>query len=573
MTPDASHLAHVWAYALVDQLVALGVRHFFVAPGSRSTPLTLAVARHPGATAHVHFDERGTAFMALGAGRATGVPAVWITTSGTAVANGFPAVVEADVDHVPLLMLTADRPPELRATGANQTIDQVGIFGKSVRWFFDLPAADASIHIDTVRSTAAEAFGRALGPSAGPVHLNVMFREPLVPADSSAELPTPAGRAFRRSKSTFRASTDAVDRLVEAILGAERGLIVAGRIRTRDEAAAVADIGRALRWPILADVLSQLRFMGMDDGGVVAHPDLILAAGEAPPPPDVVLHFGDAPVSKRLLHFAAEAEASTFVVTPQPARVDPFHRVDEHIAADFAGLAADLLPQIKDATGDGSYVRAWQDADRRVAETLAGLFDVADALTEPAVARSLTDIIPSDHQLVLGSSMPVRDVDAFAARRDAAVGVYSNRGASGIDGTIATAIGIAEASERPVTVLLGDLALLHDLNSLAALKETRQPVIIVVINNDGGGIFSFLPVARREQEFERYFGTPHGLGFKHASAMFGIHYQAPTSVSGLKEVYHQALSAGGPALIEVRTDRHANVEEHRRIIERIRQAP
>ena len=574
MTADASYLSHVWAFALIDQLVELGVRHYFVAPGSRSTPLTLAAARHPGATVHVHFDERGTAYMALGAGRASGTPAAWITTSGTAVANGFPAVVEADVDGVPMLLLTADRPPELRATGANQTIDQVGIFGKSTRWFFDLPAADASIPTDFVRSTAAEAFGRAVSPSAGPVHLNVMFREPLVPVDPSVELPAVSGPTLKRSRSILNASSDAIDRLSQAIRSAERGLIVAGRIRTRAEARAVAEIGRTARWPVLADVLSQLRIVRDGDGDadeacVIHHPDMILAS-DSLQNPDVVVHFGDAPVSKRLMTFVAESGASSFTITSRPTRVDPFHKVGEHIVADFEVIARDLIPTISGSIQNSAYLSAWRSADHRVEAALHGLFQRSDALTEPAAARVVSELIPPDHALMIGSSMPIRDVDSFAAQRADAPVVYANRGASGIDGTVATAIGIAEASERPMTVLLGDLALLHDINSLAAVKSAQQPVVIVVINNDGGGIFSFLPVAQRTEDFERFFGTPHGLGFEHAAKMFGIPYHHPQTVAALRDVYSAATDDSTSAIIEIRTDRHTNVEEHRRIVEQIR---
>ncbi len=575
MTADASYLSHVWAFALIDQLVELGVRHYFVAPGSRSTPLTLAVARHPGATAHVHFDERGTAYMALGAGRASGTPAAWITTSGTAVANGFPAVVEADVDGVPLLLLTADRPPELRATGANQTIDQVGIFGKSTRWFFDLPVADASIPVDFVRSTAAEAFGRAVSPSAGPVHLNVMFREPLVPVDPSVELPAVTGPTFKRSKSILGASSEAIDRLSRAISGAKRGLIVAGRIRTQAEARAVAEIGRTARWPVLADVLSQLRFVRDGDGAadetcVIHHPDMILAA-ESLQSPDVVVHFGDASVSKRLMSFVAESGASSIAITSRPARVDPFHKVGEHIVADFEALARDLIPNISEWTRNSAYLSAWRSADHRVETALQDVFGRSDTLTEPAAARVVTELIPADHALMIGSSMPIRDVDSFAARRADAPDVFANRGASGIDGTVATALGIAQSSERPATVILGDLALLHDINSLAAVAHAQQPIVIVVVNNDGGGIFSFLPVAQRTEEFERFFGTPHGLGFEHAAKMFGIPYHHPKTVAALRDVYSAAIDNATPAVIEICTDRQANVEEHRRIVEQIKQ--
>lgn len=573
MMPDdaAPRLAQAWADALVDQLVVAGVRHFFIAPGSRSTPLTMAAARHPDAQTTVHFDERGTAFMALGAARATGIPAAWITTSGTAVANGLPAVVEASVDGVPMILLTADRPPELRETGANQTIDQVKIFGDYVRWFFDLPAPTAAIPVDFVRSTAAHAVAASLGVEAGPVHLNCMFREPLVPRLGRSGSEPASGRVYQLASGMLAPTREMVEGVARLVGGAERGMIVAGRLKRRDEALTIEHLARKLAWPLVADIQSQLRLGQSSESPQVGFIDPILASGrvDVPEAPDVILHFGSGIVSKRMsLWMASASSAYRISIRSERSRLDPFHQFDLRMTCD-PGAFAFALAEHGPRTLPGGYLESWKALSSRARLRLADAFGEQDELTEPAVAYHLTRLVPDSHTLVAGSSMPIRDLDMFAAPDGAAVPLVANRGASGIDGTIATAIGTCVASGRGVSVLCGDLTMLHDLNSLAAAARVKRPIVVIVVNNDGGGIFSFLPVAKHTQVFEPYFGTPHGLTFEHAAKMFGIGYAAPTDVRSFTDVYRDASQREGATLIEVRTNRERNLEEHRRLYARI----
>lgn len=574
MPLDAPNLTYLWTQLLVEELVRCGVRLFVVAPGSRSTPLAVAVARHPGAQHVVHFDERGGAFAALGYGRATGRPAAWITTSGTAVANGWPAVVEASVDGVPLLLLTADRPPELADTQANQTVDQVKIFGAYVRWQADLPVPASDVDPAYVLTTASQAVHRAVRSPSGPVHLNCRFRKPLEPATEAFDeaLVAPlrvwasSGRPYTRYDATAEASSAALAPVADRIQSAARGLVVAGSLRTPDEAAAVRALAVHLGWPLLPDVRSQLRVGPAGKAVRVAHADQVLAgeaAGDALRP-DVVLHLGGRFVSQRWEHFfVACAPAARVVVDERPVRLDPTHCVTHRVQAGVETFCRRLMSG-EGAPPDSGWRAAWRAAETAASEAVEAVLAEEERLSEPAVARQVSRLLPDGHGWMLASSMPVRDANRYAAPADAAPAlVTANRGASGIDGTVATAAGLARGLGRPVTLTIGDLALLHDLNSLALLRTA--PVVAVVLNNDGGGIFHFLPIAEHADVFESHFGTPHGRTFEHAAALFDLPYRRPETPPAFADAYRAAVRSGRSALIEVTTDRVANRALHDRL--------
>jgi 2-succinyl-5-enolpyruvyl-6-hydroxy-3-cyclohexene-1-carboxylate synthase len=533
---ETARANRLWADLVVEELVRCGVDFFYVAPGSRSTPLVAALADNERARSLVHFDERGTAFAALGYARATGRPAAWITTSGTAVANGLPAVVEAATDGVPMVLLTADRPPELRQTGANQTIDQPDIFGDFVRWRFDLPAPSLEVDPASVLTTVDQAVYRAGRSPKGTVHLNLMFREPLIPGPEEDEAPASGPERWRaadgpytRYAATEPAVDDAeIDALWERLRQVERGIVVAGRLATRKQGEAVERLAHTLGWPLLPDVGSQVRLGG--DRRNAAFYDLLLADGAfaGARAPEAVLHFGGRALSKRLEGFVARHRPDPYVVVKEhPFRLDPAHLVTHSVEAGIEGLCAALVRASSERSPetDASWTAGWRAASEKAGDVLDRALGGGDGLDEPLVARLISREIPEGHGLVVASSMPVRDIDAFAAADGVAAPVAANRGASGIDGTVATSAGFALGTGRPVTLLIGDLALLHDLNSLAMLRGL--PVTVVVLNNDGGGIFSFLPVSGHDAFFEPFFGTPQGVGFEHAAAMFGLRYDEP----------------------------------------------
>jgi 2-succinyl-5-enolpyruvyl-6-hydroxy-3-cyclohexene-1-carboxylate synthase len=578
---DAANLNHLWAQLLIEELTRSGVDTFFLAPGSRSTPLTTAVARHPAARAIVHFDERGTAFAALGYGRATGRPAGWITTSGTAVANGLPAVVEGATDGVPMLLLTADRPPELRDTAANQTIDQVKIFGEYVRWQMDLPTPTTDIAPAMVLSTVDQAVHRATRAPAGPVHLNCMFRKPLEPqpdgadyADYTTALSDWAAQStpYTRYPATKSAPDLASIEAAAAVArDTERGLLVAGRLDTDAERSAVSRLAERLGWPLIPDVTSGLRFGG-GSALRIAFADQVLtsASFRDAMQPEVTLHVGGRFVSKRLQQYV-EAVRPThhIVVRPDPARIDPGHQVTQHIESDVTAFCTALAKHVT-PPGQTGWTRQWTTATEAVQEAVERALRDGASLSEPFVAHHITRHVPNAQALVLASSMPVRDANRYGATGGAAVPVVANRGASGIDGTVATAAGVAVGRNAPVTLLIGDLALLHDLNSLALLRELS--VIVVVVNNHGGGIFHFLPIAEHTDVFEPYFATPHGRSFDHAAACFGLPYERPETKNDFERVYRRACEQGTSALIEVQTDREANRDLHEMLEQQARHA-
>ncbi len=575
---ETARANRLWADLIVEELVRSGVDFFCVAPGSRSTPLVAALAANEKARNLVHFDERGTAFAALGYARATGLAAAWITTSGTAVANGLPAVVEAATDGVPMILLTADRPPELRQTGANQTVDQPDIFGDFVRWRFDLPAPSLDVDPASVLTTVDQAVYRAGRSPKGPVHLNLMFREPLIPGPQEAPAPAATPERWRDATepyTRYAATRPAVDgaeveALWERLRPVERGLVVAGRLATRAQGEAVQRLADSLGWPLLPDVGSQVRLGGSPRDA--AFYDVLLADAEFAEAhaPEAVLHFGGRALSKRLEGFVAGHRPDPYVVVREnPFRLDPGHLVTHSVEAgieDFCSSLGGIAAGRPSAAG-ASWAEGWRAASGKVGSVLDRALAVGNGLNEPLVARLVSREVAGGHGLVVASSMPIRDLDAFAATDGAGVPVAANRGASGIDGTVATAAGYARGSGRPVTLLIGDLALLHDLNSLAMLRGL--PVTVVVLNNDGGGIFSFLPVSEHKPFFEPFFGTPQGVGFESAATMFGLRYTRPGSAEGFLTAYRAARSANGPSLIEVETDRDENVAVHRTLLERV----
>lgn len=504
---------------LVDEWVRAGVRHAVVAPGSRSTPLALALASDERLRVDVFHDERAAAFAALGVGLATGVPAVLVCTSGTAAAHLHAAVIEADLAAVPLLACTADRPPELRDVGAPQTVDQRDLYGRAVRWSFDPGAADAAI-ASSWRSIAAQAFLAATGAPPGPVQLNLAFRDPLV-AEAGA---LPPGRAGGQPWTRRRHERSPVAR-VEL----ERALVVG---RGRHEA------------PVLADVTSGLTG--------VAHADPILrhAATAARLRPANVVRVGRPPASRVVNEWLARCGAEEHIVSVQVS--DPARTA--HVWATGTELEVVTEP---------AYLDQWTAADAAaetaISEVLAGL----EQPTEPAAARAFIAALAPGAHAVVASSMPVRDVEWFAPRR-ADIVVHANRGANGIDGTIATAIGVAAATTAPTAALLGDVAFLHDSTALIGIRDRGIDLTLVVIDNAGGGIFSFLPQAQAidRPRFEQLFGTPHGVRPEELAAVHGIASLTAEEAGSIEAAIASTVAAGGVWLVVVRTDRRQNVQVH-----------
>ena len=578
MIREAPNINHLWSALIVEELVRLGGDHFFVAPGSRSTPLVTAVGRHERTTAIVHYDERGTAFAALGYARATGKPAVWITTSGTAVANGLPAVIEAHMDNVPLILITADRPPELRQTGANQTINQANIFGSYLKWSFEGAAPSLDISPAYVLTSVDQAVHRAIWRDKGPVHLNWMFREPLVPISMNIDLSDylaeisewiDTGSPFTTySGADVREVFFDTEEVINTIFGSKKGLITIGRLGSMKEVASVCKVVQHLKWPVYADVASSLRLGGTSYLNSPPLSSLLFRPKEGTfhSELDVVIQFGKRSTSKKLNNWIRDSRPKQYILVDSFAgRIDPMHNVTHRIEGSVSSFCTMLVEYDHPESPDNEWVNEWHKANKDVNDGLSSYFNDQKELSEPMVARIISECIGKEDGLVLGNSMPVRDMNEFAVSDSNWVFTVTNRGASGIDGAVGIAAGFAIGYKKPVTILLGDLSLLHDLNSLALGRQVTTPLVIVVINNDGGGIFSFLPIAAYEDVFEPFFGTPHGLSFSAAAGMFGYTYHNPTSCAEFRKMYSMAIQTKGLTLIEVNTERGQNRKLHQDI--------
>ncbi|MHB0947526.1 MAG: 2-succinyl-5-enolpyruvyl-6-hydroxy-3-cyclohexene-1-carboxylic-acid synthase [Gemmatimonadaceae bacterium] len=593
LAPDAAAFACVGAF--VDELARSGVRHVCIAPGSRSTPLALTIARHPALRSWVHLDERSAGFFALGLARGLDEPVALLCTSGTAVANFLPAVVEARSAGVPLLVLTADRPAELREVGAAQTIDQHRLFGAHAKWFVEVGIPEATPELlRHVRTLACRVVALAAAAPAGPVHLNFPFREPLVPVpvEPPPDLDEYAllawrGRAdgapwVRVDDAPPVATREVVRRLASELRSARRPLLIGGPQHDPDLAAPLARLAQAIGAPLLADPLSQLRWGSHDRGTIIDAYDAALrdetTAGALTP--DVVVRIGALPTSKPLLQYLERHAAARHVVVDATRWPDPALLAAEMLHADPRWLAESLHDAIgEDGAGDAAarpWLRRWRAVDAAAREALEA--HVA-AVGEPFEGGALAEVaarIPSGGTLFVSSSMPVRDLDAFARGDARSLRVLANRGANGIDGVVSSALGAAaacrERGEGPLVLVIGDIAMYHDMNGLLAAKRHALDATIVVLNNDGGGIFSFLPQAEHPEHFEQLFGTPHGIDFAPVAALYGARYHRVGSRQALGEAVAAATSTRGLQLIELRTERERNVALHRAAWEAVRVA-
>jgi 2-succinyl-5-enolpyruvyl-6-hydroxy-3-cyclohexene-1-carboxylate synthase len=548
--------AATFCATLADEAVRAGVRHVMVSPGSRSTPLALALADRPELALHVFHDERSCSFAALGVGLATGGPALAVCTSGTAAAQFHAAVVEAHQAEVPLVVCTADRPPELREVAAPQTIDQTRLFGGTVRAYVDLGAPDVAL-ASRWRSLVSRAIADAGAPWPGPVHLNLPFRDPLVGVPGDLPPGRADGRPWHRTLSGTGLLRPAhVDALV-SVLDQPRGVIVAGGGAGDPEA--VHALAAAAGWPVLADPRSGCRLPRPTT--VAAFDDLLRHPGfAADHTPTVVLRLGRPPASKVLAQWLEASGAEQVQVTSSAAWVDPEGTAAWRIAAEPAQVCRVLSGRVR-AGARTPWGARWRRAEEQAQAAIDDVVAAADRPTEPTLARALVAALPNGATLVSSSSMPVRDVEWYAAPRDG-VRHLSNRGANGIDGVVSTAVGVALASGAPTFLLIGDIALLHDSNGLLTLGARAADLTIVVADNDGGGIFSFLPQATEVEpaRFEQLFGTPHGVDPVALATAHGLPAAELADLAELPDVLGR-----GPRLVCVRTDRADNVVVHRAI--------
>jgi 2-succinyl-5-enolpyruvyl-6-hydroxy-3-cyclohexene-1-carboxylate synthase len=544
MTRAPQDVQATFCSTLVDEWVRHGLRHAVVAPGSRSAPMALALAGRPDIELHVFHDERSASFAALGVALATGTPAALLCTSGTAATHFHAGVVEAHQSGVPMLVMTADRPPELHGVGAPQTIEQANLYGPAVRGFHD-PGVAVDEQRGTWRSIAATAWHLATSDTPGPVHLNLPFREPLV--GIAGDLP--AEESFARPS----APSAGLDELVE-LLGEPHGLIVAGN--GVNDPGVVQALAEMTGWPVLADPLSGCQVL---DAAVVRFDALLRHAGfAAGHRPAVVLQLGMPPSSKVLAQWLAESSAVHVAVSSVGLISDPNLLGARQVHAPIGDLCTDLVAR-SSRRQQRTWMAAWLSADSAAQAALDAALFAESELSEPLAARALTASVPSGGHLVVASSMPVRDVEWFGTPRGD-ITVHANRGANGIDGVIATGIGVALGSGQPTTVLLGDIAFCHDASSLAALSARRLDLKIVVIDNDGGAIFSFLPHAAKlpAERFEQLFGTPHGTDIISIGRAHDLRAYTAESAEDIAAAFDDPDTC----VVRVASNRKKNVDVH-----------
>ncbi len=555
----------LWSSVLVETLVRCGVRQAVVSPGSRSAPLTFALARHPQVEAIPVLDERSAGFFALGLAKQHRLPVVLVCTSGTAAANFLPAVVEAHESGVPLIVLTADRPPELRDSHSGQTIDQVKIYGHYVNFHHELAIPQATLPmLCYLRQTVAHAVEQALNPAAGAVHLNCPFRDPLVPLSDSTALPAENQfTGFFDALSPVRASLGKA--VSPKVRFKERGVIVVGPNEATSGADFARSIGRlskALGWPVLADALSPVRTHADDAGSVIAHYDTLLRneALATVLRPARVICIGSWPTSKVLRSWLQATDPEVVLVTERATNEDALHLRTRFVRASLAEWSRGFSGR-RAATG---YAREWLVAEARVARRLRRTIGAEKVLIEPIWPGVLAANLPADTACFIASSMPVRDAEYFWPAGNRGQRIFFNRGANGIDGTLSTALGMAHGG-APAVLVTGDLALLHDTNGFLSVRKFRGSLTIVLINNNGGGIFGHLPVAQFEPPFEEFFATPQHVDFGKLCATYDVGYTVVKSAAQLARLASK-LPRRGVRVLELRTDRKHDAAWRKRIL-------
>jgi 2-succinyl-5-enolpyruvyl-6-hydroxy-3-cyclohexene-1-carboxylate synthase len=572
--------------AFVDELARCGMRAACTSPGSRCAPLVLSLAGEERLECFSHVDERCSAFFALGLAKASGLPVAVTCTSGTAAAELLPAAIEAREARVPLLLLTADRPPELRENGAGQAIDQLKLFGDAAKWFFEVGSHDASSdRLQWMRTLAARAYWTTLEGRPGVVHLNFPLREPLVSDETlPADLSGRAGGAPYVRRAPALASTD-VEPLREVVARAKRGVMVVGRYERSTGGDALA-LGRAAAafcsaagWPLLADPLSGAR---RGDAAIAHYDALLRERGVADSKqPDLVVRVGDLPVSKPLRTWLAGlADARQVALDPEGAWQDPASVLSDSLALDPTA-AISALQGVRAPT-EQDWLESWRQLDELAAEALHGV--LADGeLSEPAVAAELGVLLPENATLFVASSMPVRDIETVWPAREDPPRVLCNRGANGIDGTVSSAFGAAAADGGPAVLLIGDVALAHDIGGLLAAGRLGLKLTIVLLDNGGGGIFDFLPISRTQMAraeapagardiYTRHIATPTGLDFARAASLYGLSHERVADVQGFRAALERALSHEHSSIVEVRGERSANVALHARMWDAVSRA-
>ncbi len=561
-----------YAAGFIEGLVHSGVKEVVISPGSRSTPLAMLFVEHEDIQVYMNIDERSAAFFAMGLSKASDHPVALLCTSGTAAANYFPAVIEASLSRIPLIVLTADRPHELRDIGAPQAIDQLHLYGRYVRWFTDLALPESGKEmLKYAKSSAIRAASVAKGVLPGPVHVNFPLREPLVPnlqqpfhPDSNLSLPHITEGYLNIPLETYKEIANKCSTI-------EKGLIVCGNIDKPGFQEGVLALANSLGFPVLADPLSQLRSGPFDKDMVIDCYDTFLKSEWANEKlkPELVIQFGGQPVSKPLSLFlkGIRGSAELLIIDGSGGWRDP-NRAGTHMIHCDETIFCQQLNQLVENKNGNAWKRLWTDLNRRTKDIIKSYIQSVSDMEEGKAVSLICDLLPPDCTVYIGNSMPIRDMDTFFHTNENNIRLMANRGANGIDGVVSSAVGAAVHC-RPLFLLIGDLSFFHDMNGLLAAKLQKININIIILNNDGGGIFSHLPQAKEGDNFELIFGTPTGLNFEHAAMLYNGQYTKAVEWEDVTVSIREAASDEGLNIIEVPTDRARNLQVHRGLWEQV----
>jgi len=577
---------NLWARIFIDQLAALGIQYACISPGSRSTPLTFALSKSRKIKSFVNIDERSSAFFALGLGKATRKPVIIVTTSGTAVAELYPAIIEAFQQRVPLIICTADRPSELVGTGANQTINQHNIFKNHIRWFRDLGLPSISdtglIHLQKI---AIKAHHISLIEDKGPVHLNFPFRKPLEPFSYTDEVNKGIlkikPQRYLKSKLAKNVSSNylgkASGRILNDLTKYDKGIIIVGPMEYDSKLInRIKNLSSILKYPVFADGLSQLRFgVSKKDKNIISNFNSIISSDifVHKHDPDIILQFGRTPTSSAVESFLAETNADRYVINHYGDLFDPTKNAKSTLANEPKSFCENLifeLTSIKFRRQNSDWIKYFMKAEQISNSIKAKLIDRSRFPNEPSIVTEIINSVPSGGNVFIGNSLPVRDLDSFLSNTSKRLTVHFNRGASGIDGVTSTALGIA-LRKKPTILITGDLSFLHDLNALTIAAKFSIPITIFVINNNGGGIFESLPISQRVHRFSKFFIAPHNLELSGIVKSFGITYKLITSRSQLKSHLLKVLNKKSPSILEIHTNAVKSVELRNKYFKEVRE--
>ena len=544
-----------WAETLVKELIKQGVRHFCIAYGNRSTPLVLAAAHHPLAKTHTHFDERGLGFFALGIAKAIQEPVAVIVTSGTALGNLYPAVMEAFHSNVPLILLTADRPIELRETASNQTCNQTNFFNTYTRFFFELPTPESNYSNLFLQSTIAHLVHRSLYPIKGPVQLNCPFREPFYDSTTNNHLNVPFSTQYITPKT--QVEPEDFSYLFEQIDLYDDGMIIVGQQEDYLDLQSIVNLSRHLNFPVFAEVQSNIRLTDVES--LIQYPTLCLKYSKklGLSDPKVIILVGEKFVSKEILDLQKSEQVECIIqISSFPFKSDPEHRVNYKIICNYHDFSALACQSLQKKTFS-NYFQKWSLAAKKISQSIDHLLDKTESISEPMIALLLANLAQNDMNYFISNSMPIRYMNDFFHSKSHRSNIFVNRGLSGIDGNIATASGLQKGLETPIITLIGDLATLHDMNSFH-LVDPNQKILFLICNNYGGGIFNKIAAHQPKEILEKFFIGKHRLQFSQVAQMFQIPYLQVESLDSFSFGLGQFMDQKGPMILEVLIDLNEN---------------